>query len=72
MANKKDYCPLCFAELEPVGKGVKMGCPTPGCTFQDRRFGTSILPDGDRREGEKRFVIMRNNQDPWRSEKKWR
>jgi len=60
MAAKKDICPFCKAYLECNTSTRKLTCPNSyqGCSFIDRRFGSSVVdPAFERRD---------NSHDDWK------
>lgn len=72
---KTDVCPVCFAVLKPT-KSTKMVCPTAGCTFVDRRCGSSMVdPLADRREGINSRIIKAKAydhlEDAWGADRRW-
>ena len=63
MPKKVDICPVCEAELRYDEGMRKFRCPRTGCTFVDRRGGTSMVdPVNDRRN---------NNPSAWDSLHRW-
>ncbi len=63
MGKKVDVCPTCEAELRYDEAMRKFRCPRIGCTFVDRRGGSSMLEPRNDRRG--------NEASPWDTVAKW-